>query len=366
MKFSILQQDLLPSLQAVLRSSGVRNQLPVLGNILLQAEQGRLKLAATNLEIGSIKYLKAQIEEDGEITVPGRTLTDLVANLSGEMISIWADADHLEISTPTFSSKLTGIPAAEFPVIPLAGQKAITIDSDFLAKALPQVAFSSAVDEGRPVLTGILTQIKDKKLELVATDGYRLAHKVVELDKAAEFKSLVPRKTFEEIIRLLAEDPTPDLEVSISDDQNQIIFKFANTEVSSRLIEGQFPAWERIIPAEIKAKIVADRAEVLRAVKLASVFAKGEANIVKLQTQANKLILTSETKELGNQRKELEVKADGEEIQIAFNTKFLQEALSACNCKDIALEFSGNLSAAILRPVQEAGLEYIIMPVNLN
>ncbi|MCL5784424.1 MAG: DNA polymerase III subunit beta [Patescibacteria group bacterium] len=366
MKFTILQQDLMPALVSVSRSCGVRSQLPVLGNILLQTTEGRLKLSATNLEIGVVKLVKAEIIEDGEITIPSKTLTEVVSNLSGEKIEFEASPEQLKITTPTFSSQINGIPATEFPTIPLTGKEAVVIDPAILAKSLPQVTFAAAVDDGRPILTGILTEIKDKKLQLVATDGYRLAHRSIDTNQENSFRALIPRRTFEEVIRLISEEEVDQIRISTSDDQNQIIFSFGNTQISSRLIEGQFPAWEKIIPASSKARVVGERGEILKAVKLASVFARSEANIVRLQNQPNKLILTSEAKELGNQKKEVEVQSEGEELQIAFNNKYLQDVLSALNCSQIILELSGNLSAAILKPMGEEGLEYIIMPVNLS
>ncbi|MFH0936705.1 MAG: DNA polymerase III subunit beta [Candidatus Daviesbacteria bacterium] len=366
MKFSILQQDLWGALQSVSRSVGVRSQLPVLGNILISATEGKLKLAATNLEIGVVKTINAEIKEEGEITIPAKTLVEVVANLGGEKIEFVATIEQVEISTSTFSSKLNGISASEFPTIPLIGKQAVNLDPEVLIKSLPQITFTAAADDGRPALTGILTEIKDKKLQLVATDGYRLAHKIMEVKEDSNFNSLIPRRTFEEIGRLISEDEVDKITISISDDQNQIIFQFGNTQVSSRLIEEKFPAWEKIIPTGAKARIIVDRMEFLKAVKLASVFSRSEANIVRLQNLPQKLILTSEAKELGNQQKEVEAEVEGEEINIAFNTKFLQDVLSAVNSSQIILELSGNLSAAILKPIGEEGLEYIIMPVNLS
>lgn len=366
MKLSILQQDLWPALQAVSRSCGVRSQLPVLGNILLQTEGGRLKLAATNLEIGVVKTVRVEIEEEGEITVPAKTFVEMVGNLTNEKLDISTSAEQIQITTPTFSSQLNGISAAEFPTIPLTGKQSIFINPQQLVKALPQIVFAAATEDGRPILTGILTEIKEKKLQLVATDGYRLAHKSMPVEESSAFKALVPRKTLEEIMRLVSEEEGDQLEVSTSADQNQIIFKFGNTMVSSRLIEGNFPAWEKIIPTEVKSRLILDRGEVLKAVKLASVFARTDANIIKLKNLSDKIILTSEAKELGSQKKEVEASSEGEEMEIAFNAKFLQDAFSSFNASQATLELSGSLSAALLKPIGEDGLEYIIMPVNLS
>lgn len=366
MKFNILQQDLLPALSSVARSCGIRSQLPVLGNILLQSDQGKLKLSATNLEIGVIKLVKAEIIEEGEITVPSKTLVEVIANLSGEKIEIETSGEILKISTPSFSSEINGISATEFPSIPLTGKEAVRLKPEILHTSLPQITFAAAVDDGRPTLTGILTEIKGKKLQLVATDGYRLAFKSITVEDELALKVLVPRKTFEEVLRLISEEEVDEIKISTSEDQNQMIFSFGNTQISSRLIEGNFPAWEKTVPSDFKARVVMDKNDILKAVKLASVFARSEANIVRLQNLPGKLVLTSEAKELGSQKKEIEAQSEGEPVQIAFNTKFLQDALSAIGSSQIILELSGNLSAAVLKPMGEEGLKYIIMPVNLS
>ncbi|MDO8638297.1 MAG: DNA polymerase III subunit beta [Candidatus Daviesbacteria bacterium] len=366
MKFIILQQDLIPTLQAVARSTGVRSQLPVLGNILLQTSAGKLKLSSTNLEIGVVKFINAEILEEGEVTVPAKTFVEVIANLSGEKLVISASTDQIEISTPTFSSKLNGISASEFPSIPLLGKEAVVIEPEILIKALPEIIFAAAMDDGRPTLTGILTEIKDKKLQLVATDGYRLAHKIVPIAETATFKALIPKRTFEEIVRLISEEEVDSIKISVSEDNNQMIFAFGNTQVSSRLIEGQFPAWEKIIPEKTISRVILDRGDFLKAVKLAAVFSRNEANIVKLNCLEGKIVLSSEAKELGSQEKQVETEKEGEDISIAFNTKFLIDAFSNLNTKQVLMEFSGTLSATLIKPIGEEGLQYIVMPVNLS
>ncbi len=366
MIFSIKQAELLPVLQSVARSCGVKAQLPVLGNILISAHDGQLKLSATNLEVGVVKSVTAEITEEGEVTVPSRTLVEIVSNLSGQQLEFTASADQLKITTKGFSSQMNGIPASEFPVIPMAGTNEVALDAQILVQSLPEVAFSSAVDEGRPVLTGILTEIKDKKLQLVATDGYRLAFKTVEVGESAAFKALIPRKTLEEVVRLISESDHDQLKISTSENQNQMVFTIGETTLSSRLIDGQFPAWERIVPTEVKTTIHIDRTALLKAVKLSAVFARNEANVIRLQTQEGKLVLNSEAKELGSQTNELDAKIDGQEMNIAFNAKFVQEALNGIPSAQVVFEFSGPLSAARIKPLGEEQLSYIIMPINLS
>ncbi len=369
MKIKINQQDLLPVLQSVSRSCGIRATLPVLANILLQTENGKLKLSATNLELGVIKIVSAEVLEEGDVTVPSRTFLEIISSLPPGEISLDATPDQLKISAHKFNATLNGIPANEFPTIPLSETPGVMVDANVLKEALPEISFAAAADEGRPVLTGILTEIKKKTLELVATDGFRLAHKTTGLENTEtdSFKALIPRRTLEEVARLIAEEEEADkIEISTSENQNQMIFKINQTILSSRLIEGQFPSWEKIIPQTSVNRAVLERADFLKAVKLASVFAKDSANVVKLSTNSKSIKLTSKTKELGGQETDIEGTIKGEEITIAFNSRYLIDALSAVPSSQVIIEFSGNLSPALIKPMGEQGLEYVIMPVRLS
>ncbi|MDP3758729.1 MAG: DNA polymerase III subunit beta, partial [Candidatus Daviesbacteria bacterium] len=253
-----------------------------------------------------------------------------------------------------------------FPAIPLSSEKGVSFPKEaFLTSS--QILFASAADEGRPVLTGILTEASDGKLDFVATDGFRLAHRQVELSKGkTRFKSLIPRRTFEELLRLLSEEEAPEVSVATTENQNQVVFNLGSTLISSRLIEGQFPAWGKIIPEKIVARALIEKDELLKGVKLAGIFAKNEANVVILTIKKGLLKLESHAKELGSQENEVEGEIDGEELKIAFNTKFLLDALSNAPSTQIMMEFSGALSAVLIKPVGVAGLEYIVMPVRLS
>ncbi|MDO8573192.1 MAG: DNA polymerase III subunit beta [Candidatus Daviesbacteria bacterium] len=366
MKFNILQQDLLPPLSAVARSVGVRSTLPVLDNILLSVEEKRLKIAATNLEIGVIKYVTVEAEEQGALTVPAKTLVELISGLGPDRITLESQNEVLTVSSGKLKASINGISASEFPVIPLFSDVGVSFPKEtFLTSS--QILFASAVDEGRPILTGIFTEVSGGKLDFVATDGFRLAHRQLELPKGTPgFKSLIPKRTFEEVLRLIAEEDVDEVKIASSANQNQVVFALGNTHVSSRLIEGQFPAWGRIIPQKIVGKAVVAKEELLKAIKLAAIFAKNEANIVVFTTQKGVLKLESHTKEVGSQENEVEGGVEGEELTIAFNTKFILDAVSNCPTPQIMIEFSGALSAVLIKPVGLLGLQYIVMPVRLS
>ncbi len=365
MKFTILQQDLLPSLQAVARSVGARSTLPVLDNILLSIEGQRLKIAATNLEIGVVKFIPVKEAAEGEITVPAKTLVELISGLGQAKVTLESQGEVLTVSSGSFKASINGIAAAEFPVIPVSSGSDVSFPKEvFLSSAA--VLFAAAVDEGRPVLTGILTEAKDSRLDFVATDGFRLAHKQVVLPKApTEFKTLIPKRTYEEVLRIISEQAVGEIKIATSQNQNQVVFTLGETIVSSRLIEGQFPAWEKIIPAEIVGRALVEKEQLLQAIKLAAVFAKGD-NVLVLTTKNKSLNLKSSAKEIGTQENEVEGNIEGDELQIAFNTRFLQDAVSNIPSVQLMIEFSGPLSAALIKPVGGEGLEYIVMPVRLS
>lgn len=374
MKVTILHSDIYAPLQAVSRSIAAKPQLPVLNNVLLQADSGILTISATNLEIGIIKKINAEVIEAGDITVPAKILTEIMSGLSGEKITLESSMDQLKISTQNFSGTLNGISATEFPTIPVSSENNFSLDASLLQQSLPQISFASAIDEARPVLTGIFTEIKDQELEVVATDGFRLAHKkskLAETNSTQNFKSLIPRRTFEEVIKVIAEESQSNaddlkLTISTSENQNQMIFQIGKTIISSRLIEGTYPTWERIVPTAFKSFATVDRHDFMKSIKLASVFARDAANIVKMDVGNNKIKVFSEARELGQQETELEAKTEGEPLIIAFNNKYLLDALNNCHSKEVKLNFSGNLSATLIQPLEEEGLEYVVMPIRIT
>jgi len=370
MQIKILQQDLIGPLQSVLRSVGVKTTLPVLGNILFEAEGNRLKLSATNLEVGVIKFVNAEVLEGGAITIPAKTLTEVVSSLSGLEIELDTSGESLNIKAGKFKADLNCIAASEFPAIPQTEAEGFKIPKEIFKDSIPQISFASAVDEGRPVLTGILTEIKEGKFEVVATDGFRLAHKTFSDAKLAgiSFKALIPRRTLDELVRLINEETEDfsEIELTTTDNQNQVVFKIGATLLSSRLIEGNFPTWDRIIPSKFVSNAVINKEELIKGLKLASVFARSEANVIRIKVTSLGLQLTSETRELGHQDAQVEAQVEGEELEVAFNSRYLVDAVSSCPGPEQKIYFSGSLSPTLIKPVKEEGVEYIVMPIRIN
>lgn len=370
MRIKILQQDLVGPLQSVSRSVGVKATLPVLGNILFEAVDNKLRLSATNLEVGVIKQINCEVIEGGSITIPAKTLNEVISSLSGLEIEFYIEGDLLQIAAGKFKANLNGIDPREFPAIPSAENSGFKIPKEIFKETIPQISFASAVDEGRPVLTGILTEIKEGRFEVVATDGFRLAHKTFANEKLAgiSFKALIPRRTLEELVRLVNEetDDISEITVATTDNQNQVVFNIGQTILSSRLIEGNFPTWEKIIPEKFVTHTVINKDELIKGLKLASVFARNEANVIRLKISSGVIKLTSETRELGHQDAEVEATVTGEDMEVAFNSKYLLDAVSACPGIEQKINFSGSLSPTLVKPIEGEGLEYIVMPIRIN
>ncbi|MDP3974094.1 MAG: DNA polymerase III subunit beta [Candidatus Daviesbacteria bacterium] len=366
MKFKALQQDLLPAISAVARSVGIRSTLPILDNLLLSAQNKKLKIAGTNLEIGVIKFLTVDVLEEGETTVPAKTLVDLVSNIGQTTIEIESQNNITSLQSGKLKAQINGIAPEEFPVIPTSKENGVSFSKEVI-QSTSGILFAAAVDEGRPVLTGILTEVKDNALDMVATDGFRLAHRHLKLPTAVkQFKSLIPKRTYEEVVRIISEEEVDQVSIAASDDQNQIIFNLGQTLVSSRLIEGNFPSWEKIIPKETTSRMLIDKGDFLKALKLAAIFARNEANVLVLNVREKSLVLESSTRELGSQENEIDAQVEGDEVKIAFNSKFLHDAISNAPATQLMVEFSGPLSPALIKPVGVEGLEYIVMPVRLS
>lgn len=371
MKFSILATDLLPALQAVSRGVNPHANLPVLANIYLSAKGQEIKLAATNLEIGIFKTVVGEVEEEGEITVPARTFLELISSLPAVKLDFDLSQDVLSLKSGKFKATINCLSASEFPAIPLPTGNQINFPSEVFKSSL-SILFAAAADEGRPTLTGILVFTKGGNLNFVATDGFRLAFKEIKLTpiksgltkNQTEFKNLIPKKTFEEVLRLLDEEEVEN--ISITSSQNQAVFTIGKTILSSRLIEGSFPAWEKIIPTEIKTRLIIDKEELLKALKIAAVFAKNEANIITLDLKKDDLMVKSASRQLGSQEMGVEGQVEGEPLLVAFNARFLLDAITNLPTTQAMLEFSGELTPCLIKPVGQEGLQYVVMPMRLS
>ena len=370
MRLSCLQENLSKCLGIVGRAVATRTTLPVTNNVLLATEQSRLRLSATNLEIAISCWLGSMVEEEGAITVPARLLTEFVNSLPSEKIDL-ALADHtLELKCARFEARISGINAEDFPPIPkISGGMTYQIEPDALRLAINQVVFATASEDTRPVLTGVCAEFEDDTLTLAAADGFRLAvHKAPLIGPAKEkAEIIIPGRSLSELNRLLADQREP-IEIAVSQNKSQVLFRMKDVELVSQLIQGTFPNYRQLIPASYSTRAVISTPEFLRATKTSAIFARDGSGIVRLQITpdggaSGKVSVSARSEQIGDNVGEIDAKVEGEAAKIAFNGKYLTDVLGVIHEGEIALETTTPSSPGVIRPLGADNYVHIIMPM---
>ncbi len=367
MKLSVMQENLARGLSVVSRAVSSRSTLPVLANVLLRTEDAGLKLTATNLEIGITYWVPGKIETDGATTVPARLLTDLVGSLPGsEKVDLELQgADTLHLRCGRFATHVKGIDADEFPTIQTAGERPTTrVSQKVLKRALDETAFAAASDEARPILTGVMAKFEGSRLTLAAADNYRIAVRTIDILDAVEATSVViPARALNELGRILSDTDDP-VELVLATTRNQVLFHLDGIDLVSRLIDGQFPNYQQVLPASHASRAEFDREELLRAVRPAALIASSSANIVKLQVgDEGSGITVTATAEVGDYTGDVEATIEGDPTTIAFNARYLNDVLSNVTADRFSLELNGPLSPGVFRPVGDDAYVHVVMPV---
>ena len=376
MKISVMQEQLQKGLSHVSRAVATKTSLPVLGNILLATDKGQLKLAATNLEYGITSWVDCAIEEEGQVTVPARLLTDFVGNLPNDTVKLELDRRTLALHVRAARSKamIKGIDAEDFPAIPtVEGAPTATIAPDLFREMIAQVAFAAATDESRPVLAGVQMRFEGDKLTLSAADGFRMAVRSGELVSpvAEELSVIVPARALNELARAIGDQEDP-VEITITRNRNQLLCRAGNVEFLSRLIDGNFPDWRQIVPANYNTRTVMERERFLGAARLASYFARDNNDVVKLSIKPGEgeystgnVMISANAAEVGDNTSDIDASVEGPESQIAFNVRYLGEVLAALKTPQVALETQGPSNAGVLKPVGSNDYTHVIMPMHL-
>jgi len=367
-KLSVMQENLARGLSVVSRAVSTRSTLPVLANVLLKTEDAGLKLTATNLEIGITYWVPGKIDSDGATTVPAKLLTDYVNALQGgERVDLELTAgETLHLRAGRSESHIKGIDADEFPAIQTAGERPTTrIAQNVLRQALEETAFAAASDEARPILTGVLARFEGSTVTLAAADNYRIAVKTIPiLDPVTDVSVVIPARALTELGRILSEVDEP-VDIVLAQARNQILFHLEGIDLVSRLIDGQFPNYQQVLPQSHTTRAVLDREELLRAVRPAALIAHESANIVKLQieTNGNAGITVSANAEVGDHSGQVEAAVEGDGTTIAFNARYLADVLTNVDAEQFALELNGPLSPGVFRPVGDDLYVHVVMPV---
>jgi DNA polymerase-3 subunit beta len=347
--------------------------LPITQNILLSAEQSRLKLAATNLEMAITCWIGVKVKQKGEITVPARLLTDFVNSLPNDLIemNLPASSRILELKSGHFQARIHGIDAADFPPIPqIKDGITTTIEAANLREGIAQVAFAAAAEESRPVLTGINTEFDGDQLNLVAADGFRLAVHKTTLNSQIKDKTavIIPARTLSELSRVIGEQEEP-VEITVNEKKSQVLFRLKDAEIVSQLIQGSFPNYSQVIPQSYTTRAVIDISEFLRVTKMSSIFARDASGIVRLvitpgsELNPGKVTVSAQAEEVGDNVGEVDALTDGEEAKIAFNVKYLSDVLSVLPQAQVALELTTPSSPGTIRPIGVDNYVHVVMPM---
>jgi DNA polymerase-3 subunit beta len=370
MKLQVLQENLSTALATASRFTSTRAQLPVLGNILLSGKKNKLLVSATNLETSISISVGAQIEKEGEITIPSRVITDIISNLPAGSVNLSVDKEQIKIEAQNFKSTISGMNSADFPSIPqVAGKDSIALEKESFLKALSQVSFAASIDETRPILTGILFIYKKGELILVGTDGFRLSQKRIPMKGIQKAQNIIlPKNVLNELLRLSTDED--EVKFSFKKADNQVVFGIGNTVLSSRILEGEFPDFEKIIPKSSKIKVRMDKEEFLRAVKLAAVFARESANVVKFNVKGDSVELSAESQVSGSQETKVDAKVSGltgkKGFEIAFNYRFLEDFLGAVKEDEIQVELSATNAPGVFTDPKDKDYLHLIMPVKIQ
>lgn len=386
MQASCLQENLSKGLAIVGRAVSTRPTLPVLSHVLMATEDAQIKLAATDLELFVVCWIGSRVEQDGEITLPARLLTDLVNSLPQERIDLDLDGQTLHLTCGRSEADIKGIDAQEFPLIPAVesdtsgSSPEMLLEPELLRQMIAQVVFAAATDESRPILTGILARFDQDTLTLAAADGFRLSVRSARLSTPAlqSISVVIPAKALNELARVSSEEKEP-IGMYVTPSRSQVLFhlqgnagtnegKIFGIDLVSQLIEGSFPDYDRIIPKAHTTRTILNTQELLKACKTANIFARSEANIVQfdITPTTGKLVISATSAEMGDSEIELDATIEGEPVTVAFNVRFLIDALSVMDSAQVALETNSAASPGVLKPLDDSGFVHVIMPMHVR
>ena len=377
MKVTILQENLARGLGIVSRAVSPRSTLPVLANVMIATDEGRLRLSATNLEMGITCWIAARIEGEGSTTVPARTFADLVNTLPGDQVALTLDASTqtLNLRSGTSTNDIKGIDAQEFPPMPVPDMDgAVQINVADFKEMIHQVAFAASTDEARPVLMGVLVLVENDKITMAAADGFRLSVRSTTLATAAAepVNAIIPARALSELARIAA-DGDEAISMVVPKGRGQVVFRAKDVELVSQLIDGTFPDYQQIIPRGYKSRTLVSTSSLLKACKQAEIFAREGTNVARLdikpaqgEMEPSEVEISATSEETGKNETIVEATVDGSGVLIAFNVKYLREALEVIRTPNVALETSAANAPGVVRPVGEDDFLHVIMPMHLG
>jgi DNA polymerase-3 subunit beta len=371
MKLICLQENFKKGLNNVSNITGKNLTLPILNNILLTADKKQLRLSTTDLEMAIISQIQCKIEREGSVTVPAKLLVNFINNLPNNKIDINIKNNIVSLKCENYNSTIKGLDAKDFPIIPkIKNEPIIEIDSFEFKNALEQVIGFVSVSDIRPEISGVLFDFSnEKRIKFVATDSFRLGEKILNIKnskiKKEEIKSIIiPYKTVQELIKIISNSENVNLKISI--ENNQILFDLGETQIISRLIEGNYPNYQQLIAKQFDTTIIVKREELIKAVKIGSFFSSKINDVrIRVNSKKSEIEVFSQDIELGENSSEIKGEIKGKDVEIIFNHKYLLDGLSDINTEKITIGLNGETSPGIIRPESKDEFTYIIMPIKL-
>lgn len=366
MKIICTQENLKKGLAIVLQTVKKTTALPILSNVLVSTENGRIKLSTTNLEMGTTCFIRGKIENEGKTTIPANLIYSYINNLPPAKLLLDLNNTVLNLECESFKAQIKCLDPAEFPLIPkIEGSAICKLETEKLKKALSAVVFAAASDETRPEIAGVFLKIEEDKLRLAATDGFRLAEKTVALAQkpARTISFIIPHQTASELLRILLK--SDEGLVEIYSKENQIKFKVNDVEFVSRLVDGQYPDYLKIIPDRFSTKIKLNSGELSNAIQQASLFSKIDSNEVEINIlpKNGEIKIQAESGQAGSNKAVLRGEGEGKDEKIIFNYQYVLDGLGAIDGDFVNLLMSGDIGPAALRPEGSNDYIYIIMPI---
>lgn len=375
MKASVSQQQLAHGLSTVSRAVSPRSTLPVLANVLVATDEGRLRLSATNLELGISCWIGAQIQEEGSITVPARTFADLINALPNDNVTLTLNArtQTLNVRCGSSVTDIKGIDAQEFPPMPAPDlSEGVDLNVSDFKEMIQQVAFSASTDEARPILQGVLVNVNGSEISLAATDGFRISVRKALLANPANhaMTAIIPARALNELARI-ASDGNENVTMILPPGRGQVLFHLKDAELVSQLIDGNYPDFKVIIPRGFKTHTIISTAAFLKACKQAEIIARESNNVIRMnissRADAPGLIeISAQSEETGSSEISVDATVDGPNLVIAFNVRFLREVLDVIHSPNVTLETNANNTPGMIKPVGNDDYVHVIMPMHLG
>ncbi len=373
MKVSLLSENLQKKLLYTYHAISSRSQLPILLNFLIEVKEGRVSISATDLEIGIITDITAKVDEEGSVAVPAKTFVELMGTISSGKINLETVGEGLVLTGEKTKTVFQTTPVDDFPKLyGDKGRQAMVLKKEKIEKDFSKVVFAASPDSERPALSGILIKEEKNGFLLVATDGYRLSLKKNALQNAVRGKGeggvsvIVPARVVRELIQMEKGVETEDVRVYIAKEKNQIIFSQNDTTLIGRLIEAEFPNYEKIIPTDFSTKTTFEGEGFQRAIKAGYVFARQTAGIIKVSIEKDRVLVSANAPSVGENQIEVEAKTTGEENEIAFNARYLLDFLSNSTSETISFEMTGPLNPGVFRETDDPSYMHLIMPIRVQ